>query len=593
MTATPRRITLHLDGARLTAADDGSRTLTGMLVPYDEDGNTSIGRLRVRAGALTIPDDPADVILNTEHDQTRPIGRAARLTPTDDGITASFTVAHTRAGDDALEEAREGLRACLSVEVDNPVVRNGVMVGGLLAGAGHVVRPAFPSAQLVAADCGDVTLTDQEAHVPTETGRLDAAETITQDVETTYTDTETGETITVTEHHEETVDYTAPGEGAPAGDTGEAQDPADDEAQAADDVDDEDDPDATASAAADAAASTTHEEEATVPATATAASAPAGSLAANRPTPMTGAQGTGLRDLSRLMAAAHQRGGRSRMLAALSDVVPGDILGIEQPQFVGELWSGRRYQRRIIPLFGETSPLTSYKVKGWRWVVKPEVDTYAGNKTDIPSNSPQTEAVEVDAARLAGGHDIDRKFYDFNDTEFIASYWAAMTESYAIKSDAAVYAAIEDAATEVTGQGGLPDGVAEGWGLVIDGALAVLEATTKEPATFALVDPALYRGMLLTRSQDVLEYLSAALGLSQGEAGAALERFTLLPWSDVPAGSVLVGTRAAVTVHELGGSPIRVEALDIAKGGVDDALFGYYAVNIHDEGGLALVSSES
>ena len=40
-------------------------------------------------------------------------------------------------------------------------------------------------------------------------------------------------------------------------------------------------------------------------------------------------------------------------------------------------------------------------------------------------------------SRLAGAHDIDRKFRDFGDDSFFASYYAAMTESYAQLSDAA------------------------------------------------------------------------------------------------------------------------------------------------------------
>ena len=38
-----------------------------------------------------------------------------------------------------------------------------------------------------------------------------------------------------------------------------------------------------------------------------------------------------------------------------------------------------------------------------------------------------------------------------------------------------------------------------------------------------------------------------------------------------------------------GGTPIRVEAQDLVNGGIDQAAFGYYAVNVHDAGGLVLV----
>ena len=147
-------MTIKITGRVLTASTD-DRTITGLLLPYGEQGSTSVGKVTAEPGALTIPEDPGDVHLNVEHDATRPIGKAVAIDERDEGLVATFRVAATRAGDDVLEEAREGLRACLSVEVDEPVIRAGRLVGGRLSGAGAVVRPAFPSAQLVAADHGD------------------------------------------------------------------------------------------------------------------------------------------------------------------------------------------------------------------------------------------------------------------------------------------------------------------------------------------------------------------------------------------------------------------------------------------------------
>ena len=98
----------------------------------------------------------------------------------------------------------------------------------------------------------------------------------------------------------------------------------------------------------------------------------------------------------------------------------------------------------------------------------------------------------------------------------------------------------------------------------------------------------LWRSIVLTKDSDTLGYLSAAIGMEDGSLGS----FTIRPTSALEAGQVLVGSKSAVTVHELGGeAPIRVSAEDIAKGGHDEALFGYVAVNVHNEDGLALVEA--
>jgi hypothetical protein len=93
--------------------------------------------------------------------------------------------------------------------------------------------------------------------------------------------------------------------------------------------------------------------------------------------------------------------------------------------------------------------------------------------------------------------------------------------------------------------------------------------------------------LLLTRTEDVLAYLNLALGLEEG----TITSFSLVPGdASWPADTVVVGAKPAATIYELPGSPIRVEALNIANGGVDCGLFGYLAAGFNDDGALALVS---
>ncbi|WP_324650996.1 hypothetical protein [Georgenia sp. H159] len=500
--------TMKAAGTLLTASVE-DRTLTYRLLPYGETGRTNMGRLTASKGAVKVPDDPSALTLNLEHDRTRPVGKGVAISETDTGLEATFRVARTRAGDDLLEEAAEGLRAGVSVEVDDIVTRSGQLMAGVLSGAAAVVAPAFPSAQLVAADVGELPEAATDAVKDALQTALDVIEDNTE------------------------------------GDEPETQ------------------------------------EEATMADSTATATAPVGGLAASR----TETKVQHPNELFRMLATAHREGGERRMLAALSDIVPANTPGTEVPQYVGELWNGRAYQRKIIPLFNHAD-LTSYKVKGWRWVNKPEVAPYAGNKTDVPSNPVSTEQVDIDAERIAGAHDIDRKYRDFNDEAFFSAYFAAMTESYAKVSDAQVLADILAAATPVT-RGTVPTDVSPGMTSIVDGALAVLTATDTVPS-FAVVAADIWREVMLTRNEDTLAYLNAALGLDEG----TVSTFRVVPSAALTAGSTLVGAKDSVTVHELGGgAPIRVEAQDIAKGGIDEGVFGYYAVNVHDAEGLALVTA--
>ena len=95
----------------ITAADVASRTISGTIVTWNEQGNTSVGPTVFAKDSIEMK----NVKLLLEHDRTRPIGKMASFEANDKGITAKFVLAKTFAADDALEEAATGLRDGFSV----------------------------------------------------------------------------------------------------------------------------------------------------------------------------------------------------------------------------------------------------------------------------------------------------------------------------------------------------------------------------------------------------------------------------------------------------------------------------------------------
>jgi hypothetical protein len=200
----------------------------------------------------------------------------------------------------------------------------------------------------------------------------------------------------------------------------------------------------------------------------------------------------------------------------------------------------------------------------------------------------ETEPYDVEAQPFAGAHDVDRRYRDFSVPEFWDGYFSAMTESYAKQSDlyvADTLFAPANASTTAVDGGAVPANVSAVLARIVDGALAILD---EDLPSFALVDKSSYRELLLTRDQDQLAFLNASLGLEEG----TIESFRVVPSSHaaLSGGRVLVGAKSAATVHELPGSPIRIEGLDVARGGIDPGLFGYAALAVHNPAALALVS---
>lgn len=497
-------------------ANRQDRIVSGLLLPYGEEGRTNLGRLTVDPGTITLPTDPANTVgINRDHKQLYPLGRAVTLQDTRAGVFAAFKIADGPEGDTALADIESGKAKKLSVELRDVVIRAGHTVSGVLTGAALLAKGAFPSAALMAADTEDDT-------APTE-----------GDEKTTVPETPEPNSDTESEESEEEGDM----------------------------------PDAT------------------IPDALLAQRAPA------KPQPMSFAQfiqayadrAAGRVQRGDLLAALHSEvEGAGDLFAALSDIKISGAnqvgTAIVQPQFIGELWDGRSFERHIIPLFG-TAPLTALTINAWKWGTKPAVAPWAGNKAAVTSNAPTTTAYTVTANRLAGAHDVAREFRDFTVPGFWEGYYRAMTDSYAKLSDAGVLTDITAAATAVASS----ETTVTGMGAILDGVFAIIAEAVP---TFAILSTNLYRDLLTTPHSDAMEYLSSALGI---EGGTTLG-FKVIPDATLAAGTALVGSKQAATVYELPGAPIRVEGLNVANGGIDPAVFGYYATVIHDSAAIAKVA---
>lgn len=531
------------------------RIVSGLLLPFGELGNTNLGKFKVPGpGVIGIPPDVSVLMANEGHDQLEPRAAFTTVTESEQGVFASFRVGKNPEGDDLLariDKAKKGGKPmALSVEVKGIRIKNGVAVGGKLAGAAFVDRGAFPSAALLAADVGE-----EEPAEPAETEQH-TEDTFTDENGVTWkrvvdvtTETTPTETTTTTVETEEVINPENPDE---------------------------------------------QKEDAVAP----AATAPDSLQAHHGSAPIPG-QGTKLADLFAKLAEfqrtrdkglfaelAEEFNAGGNLYAALNDVKTTGSGGLAttmtQPQWLGELWGKRRFTRRYIPLFAH-GDLTGFSVAGWKWGTKPVMGEWTGNKSNVPSNTPTVTPYTKDAHGWAGGHDIDRRFRDFEVPGFWESYWLHMADSYEELADTAAIAAALAAATPVTA-GEVPTDIDPGLAALVDGALAVLDYGLP---TFAVVSKPIWRSLLLTPKDKVTEYLTQSLGLEEGSTLG----FKIVParGSDLEDQQVLVGIGNSVEILELPGAPIRVEGLDMVKGGVDASVFGYSTEVIHEALGLALV----
>jgi len=103
--------------SHIESADGERRIIAGKIVPYEEVGNTSVGKVVFAKDSIEIG-DPGKVKMLMQHRPEKPIGRMQKFNKAEDGIYATFKISASMQGQDALILAGEQLIDGLSVGVD-------------------------------------------------------------------------------------------------------------------------------------------------------------------------------------------------------------------------------------------------------------------------------------------------------------------------------------------------------------------------------------------------------------------------------------------------------------------------------------------
>jgi HK97 family phage prohead protease len=158
--------------SQIESADNERRVIAGKIVPFEEVGNTSVGKVVFAKGSIEIG-DPGKVKMLMQHSSERPIGRMQKFNQAEDGIYASFKISASMQGQDALILAGEQLIDGLSVGVDvNKSVQKKdylYVTSAILKEVSLVESPAFSNAQVT-----KVAASENEAETPIETKESEA-----------------------------------------------------------------------------------------------------------------------------------------------------------------------------------------------------------------------------------------------------------------------------------------------------------------------------------------------------------------------------------------------------------------------------------
>lgn len=540
-------MTVALLGELLTASE-ADRTVSYNLLTFGEPGRTNKGRVTVDRGVLEIP--AGEIPMNAEHDPSINTGYLV-ASEHETGITATVKYYATPEGETALKNATTGKKPGISMELLKPVIRAGKVIAGRLCAAGQVEKPAFPSSMLLASDVGEISADIGDALTAIGEGNLEDATRI----------------------------LIAAQEKADAADsTTETTDPAKENK-------------VPEKLNASAPAST----EQLLASLVTLGVNAAAEAAKPKPEEKLLASDITLEKFAGVMRGVAATTDDRLKAAAFDVVTQADMYDpTSVPAYLGELWAESPYKERFSPLVASEN-LTGMYVEGWRWVEGKvaKVDDWdpaftgvapAEVMTDIPTSEMVAEKESWPAKRIAGGRRIDRANVDFPVPGVMESLLRQETEYIKRRRDARVRAEIvaQGFANKVIGTG---SDIATPFRKIILGAMHVMEY---EMPTYAVVGNDIYRDMLGTDMLENLALLETTLGLEAGSmAGFVIQP---APITDTAFnGRVTVGTKRAIVLHEPAGAPIRVDAQELLKGAVDQAVFSYYLLRSDERGGTVEV----
>lgn len=539
-----------------------TRKVKGLLLPFGELSSPSLSNTpptMFSASSVTVPRDPSVVTLNVEHDRFNPIGRATNLEVTEAGIVAEFTIANTDEGDAYLANPT---KRKLSAELGS-LMRSGVnAVRSRLTGATVCEAGAFASAALFSLAPGvDAEFAEE---VPSSDEYSAPEASTSSEYTTEFTDSEGVRWRRVETSSRETT-VTQITDSAPA---------------------DEENPEDS--------------EEETM--TASAAGQTPAPLVTPGVAPTT--QDVDLHAVFSAMAnvkAGVQIEDNESALFALADIKTTGTgalpaAGVVQPAWVGKLWQGKEYVRKYLPLnnhtFGpiEIGGRAGFRIDGTEGLVQKR----GGEKTELPTGSATTSKRESTRDSFGYAADVAAEWTHLSGgAEVLESFWKGVANSYAKVTDLEALATMYRVASRDAGAalsrlvapGSLPAGTPAnsayypGVVQLIQAIEAITDADD-DPA-WAVVNPVLWQQLIFTPKDLLPEFVTLAVGVGTGEANVD-GKITVrkAPQSafigtDPAAPQVMAGAKNAIEFRELGETPIQIDALNVAKFGVDRATVGF------------------
>lgn len=253
------------------------------------------------------------------------------------------------------------------------------------------------------------------------------------------------------------------------------------------------------------------------------------------------------------------------MTAAWTDVTTTQVAAMVQPQWMTEVLGLVEFGRPLCGAFRQGT-ITSSPVKFPHWSDLPDVGPQAAEKTAIASGPATIDTMDFPVQTYAGGNDVARQVIDWSTPDFVLEYFRAATEVWSRQCEAFYLATlISVAGNTIDMAGATPPSFVD----VIGAAIGISASAGVGGGIVFACSGDVYGGLWSTLATLTGSLFSAVNG------GFPVPRIVVIPMA--APGTLLIAPSGAAISFTSAGAPVRLQALDVPRGGVDLAVWGYFA----------------
>lgn len=275
---------------------------------------------------------------------------------------------------------------------------------------------------------------------------------------------------------------------------------------------------------------------------------------------------------------------KATIAAALANITTTNVGSVVQPVYRSEITGLIDHGTPLFEVLGSgTLPASGMSIEWPQWTTFPTTGIQATEKTQIVSTAAAMTMKTSPVITIAGGNDISLQAVERSSPSFLEAYLRAAAVDWSRKAEAYVLSILTPLADVV------PPGAdfVENVGLLL-GSLD--PAATPAGPLFVAMSFDVAVGVVGLKQGEGPAFWNGSISFGSMTPTVDASGLTIVVDTNLPAKTMLAGSKEAATVYKSAGAPADIRVVDVSLLGLDVGVYGYLAVAVPYPGALSVMT---